>query len=63
MLHVDGEKPFSIIDAQTIKDQIEGVYNYLQTTAIRPEKEKFDAIIADTQMALDKINERIKNSF
>ena len=31
MLHVDGKRPFSVIDAQTIKDQIEGTYNYLQT--------------------------------
>ncbi len=62
MLHVDGKKPFSKIDAETIKDQIEGTYNYLNTIAIRPKKQKFDAIIKDTVEALNKINNRIINN-
>ncbi len=62
MLFVDGKPPFSATDAQTIRAQINGTYNYLHTIAIRPESERFASMVADTIAAREHIDKRLSNN-
>ena len=58
-VRVGGQQPFSLVDAVSVLEQIQGAIAYVDTIATRPEARRYHAMRASLEAGYNRLHQRM----